>query len=102
MWAPELVAQEHDAKQSASVLLFVIDSQTRSTVGMLEVAYLVACGRCVIVVAQPYRIGQTIMGENITDRYVLIGWWFKVMQIHHRGILIAGNIMIWCKDKSHY
>ncbi|CAH1134535.1 unnamed protein product [Ceutorhynchus assimilis] len=67
MWAPELLAQEHDAKQSASVLLFVIDSQTRSTVGMVEVAYLVACGRCVIVVAQPYRIGQTIMGEVITD-----------------------------------
>lgn len=80
MWAPELVAQEHDAKQSASVLLFVIDSQTRSTVGMLEVAYLVACGRCVIVVAQPYRIGQTIMGENITDRYVLIVW--VVVQSH--------------------
>ncbi|XP_030764412.1 uncharacterized protein LOC115888732 isoform X3 [Sitophilus oryzae] len=68
MWAPELLAQEHDAKQSASVLLFVIDSQTRSTVGMLEVAYLVASGRCVIVVAQPYKKGQTIMGETITDR----------------------------------
>ncbi|XP_066159323.1 uncharacterized protein raw isoform X2 [Euwallacea fornicatus] len=67
MWAPELLDQEHDAKQSASVLLFVIDSQTRSTVGMLEVAYLVACGRCVVVVAQPYKIGQTIMGEVISE-----------------------------------
>lgn len=71
MWAPELLAQEHDAKQSASVLLFVIDSQTRSTVGMLEVAYLVASGRCVIVVAQPYKKGQSIMGETITNKYVL-------------------------------
>ncbi|XP_050294260.1 uncharacterized protein LOC126734610 isoform X2 [Anthonomus grandis grandis] len=68
MWAPELVAQEHDAKQAASVLLFVIDSQTRSTVGMVEVAYLVACGRCVIVVAQPYRKEQSIMGEVITEK----------------------------------
>ncbi|XP_066261946.1 uncharacterized protein raw isoform X2 [Euwallacea similis] len=67
MWAPELLDQEHDAKQSASVLLFVIDSQTRSTVGMLEVAYLVACGRCVVVVAQPYKMGQTIMGEVISE-----------------------------------
>ncbi|XP_076260446.1 NDT-like domain-containing protein raw isoform X2 [Rhynchophorus ferrugineus] len=68
MWAPELLAQEHDAKQSASVLLFVIDSQTRSTVGMLEVAYLVASGRCVIVVAQPYKKGQSIMGETISNK----------------------------------
>ncbi|CAH1101811.1 unnamed protein product [Psylliodes chrysocephalus] len=68
MWAPELVAQEYDAKQAASILLFVIDSQTRSTVGMIEVAYLVASGRCVVVVAQPYEKGQTIMGEVITDR----------------------------------
>ncbi|CAH1282778.1 unnamed protein product [Diabrotica balteata] len=68
MWAPELVAQEYDAKQAASVLLFVIDSQTRSTVGMIEVAYLIASGRCVVVVAQPYEKAQTIMGEVITDR----------------------------------
>lgn len=68
MWAPELVAQEYDAKQAASVLLFVIDSQTRSTVGMIEVAYLVACGRCVVVVVQPYTKGQMIMGETITEK----------------------------------
>lgn len=68
MWAPELVAQEHDAKQAASVLLYVVDSQTRSTGGMIEVAYLVACGRCVVLVAQPYQSGQSIMGESITQR----------------------------------
>lgn len=68
MWVPELVAQEHDAKQAASVLLFVVDSQTRSTVGMIEVAYLVASGRCVVVVAHPYQPGQSIMGETITQR----------------------------------
>lgn len=68
MWVPELVAQEHDAKQAASVLLYVVDSQTRSTVGMIEVAYLVASGRCVIVVVHSYRPGQSIMGEAITQR----------------------------------
>lgn len=66
------MAQEHDAKQAASVLLFVIDSQTRSTVGMIEVAYLVASGRCVVVVAQPYKEGQSIMGEIITDRWAFV------------------------------
>lgn len=71
MWAPELVAQEHDAKQSASVLLYVVDSQTRSTGGMIEVAYLVASGRCVVLVAQPYKLGQTIMGEVLSRRWVV-------------------------------
>lgn len=66
MWAPELVAQEHDAKQSASVLLYVVDSQTRSVAGMIEVAYLVAGGRCVVLVAYPYHLGQSIMGETIS------------------------------------
>lgn len=68
MWAPELVAQEHDAKQSASVLLYVVDSQTRSVAGMIEVAYLVSAGRCVVLVAYPYRNGQTIMGETISQK----------------------------------
>lgn len=66
IWAPELVAQEHDAKQAASVLFYVVDSQTRSTGGMIEVAYLIATGRCVVLVAQPYKTGQMIMGESIT------------------------------------
>ncbi|ENN72679.1 hypothetical protein YQE_10776, partial [Dendroctonus ponderosae] len=95
IWAPELLAQEHDAKQSASVLLFVIDSQTRSTVGMLEVAYLVACGRCVIVVAQPYRIGQTIMGEVITDKeyYDLVQGQKSLLDlIKSKGVQIHTNL----------
>jgi hypothetical protein len=70
-WVPELVAKEHDAKQAASVLLYVVDSQTRSTVGMIEVAYLVASGRCVVVVAHSYKPGQSIMGETITHRFVI-------------------------------
>lgn len=95
IWAPELLAQEHDAKQSASVLLFVIDSQTRSTVGMLEVAYLVACGRCVIVVAQPYRIGQSIMGESITDKeyYDLVQGQKSLLDlIKSKGVQIHSNL----------
>lgn len=68
MWGPELVAEEHDAKQSASVLLFVVDSQTRSVSGMIEVAYLVASDRCVVIVAQPYQLGQSIMGEELSYR----------------------------------
>ncbi|KAF5273422.1 hypothetical protein FQA39_LY07439 [Lamprigera yunnana] len=68
IWGPELVAEEHDAKQTASVLLFVLDSQTRSVAGMIEVAYLVASDRCVIVVAHPYELGQSVMGEELSYR----------------------------------
>lgn len=66
IWGPELVAEEYSAKESALILFFVVDSQTRSTSGMIEVAYLVASGRCVIVVAHPYYQGQQIMGETIS------------------------------------
>lgn len=35
---------------------------------MIEVAYLVASGRCVVVVAQPYQLGQYIMDEMLSVR----------------------------------
>lgn len=79
MWAPELVAQEHDAKQAASVLLYVVDSQTRSVAGMIEVAYLVSLGRCVVLVADSYKYGQTIMGETLSERYST----FKTLHSHY-------------------
>lgn len=69
MWAPELVEKEHDAKQAASILLYVVDSQTRSVGGMIEVAYLVSADRCVILVADSYKRGQTIMGETLSEGY---------------------------------
>ncbi|RZC39640.1 hypothetical protein BDFB_003351 [Asbolus verrucosus] len=96
MWVPELVAQEHDAKQAASVLLFVVDSQTRSTVGMIEVAYLVASGRCVVVVAHPYRPGQSIMGETITQREyrdLVEGQSTLLMLVKSKGIKVHANLL---------
>lgn len=69
MWAPELLVEEYNAKQSASILFFVVDSQTRCIGGMIEVADLIASGRCVVVVAFPYRPNQKILGEVISNRY---------------------------------
>ncbi|KRT80909.1 hypothetical protein AMK59_6224 [Oryctes borbonicus] len=95
MWAPELVAEEHDAKQSASVLLYVIDSQTRSVGGMIEVAYLVATGRCVVLVACPYKFGQTIMGEAITKQEcidLITGQASLLALVKSRGIKVHGNL----------
>merc|ERR1719352_226069 len=47
-WSPELLAQEQHAKQHATVLLFVIDAETRALMSMLEATELIATGRKVI------------------------------------------------------
>lgn len=62
------MAAEHDAKESATVLLFVVDSQTRCVAGMLEVAHLIAKQRCLVIVAHPFTAGQSIMGEKISPQ----------------------------------
>ena len=38
-WYPELIEVEEQAKQSASMLFFVIDNQTRAVSSMIEIAY---------------------------------------------------------------
>jgi len=64
-WHPGLIALEEEAKQSAQVLFFVIDNQTRAVSSMLEASYLAASGRkLVLVVSGPW---QTICGEAITN-----------------------------------
>ncbi|XP_031830263.1 uncharacterized protein LOC116426000 isoform X3 [Nomia melanderi] len=66
-WGPELIAQEYEAKQTAKVLLFVIDNQTRNSAGIIEAAQLAATRReSLILVIYPYRQGQTILGEPIS------------------------------------
>ncbi|KAK9295226.1 hypothetical protein QLX08_010375 [Tetragonisca angustula] len=66
-WGPELIAQEYEAKQTAKVLLFVIDNQTRNSAGIIEAAQLAATRReSLILVIYPYRQGQTILDETVS------------------------------------
>lgn len=66
-WCPELMAAEHEAKDVASVLFFVIDSETRAVASMLEVAYLISQGKNIILVITDLpRSGHVILGEPIT------------------------------------
>lgn len=68
-WGPELIAQEYEAKQTAKVLLFVIDNQTRNSAGIIEAAQLAATRReSLILVIYPYRQGQTILGETVSTQ----------------------------------
>ena len=38
-WYPELIEIEEQAKSDASLLLFVVDNQTRAVSSMVEIAY---------------------------------------------------------------
>ncbi|XP_043285736.1 uncharacterized protein raw isoform X2 [Venturia canescens] len=68
-WGPELIAQEYEAKQTARVLLFVIDNQTRNTAGIIEAAQLAATrSDSLVLVIYPYRQGQAILGETVSTQ----------------------------------
>lgn len=67
-WHPGLIALEEEAKQSATVLFFVIDNQTRAVSSMLEASYLAASGRkLVLVVSRLSGPWQQICGEAISN-----------------------------------
>ncbi|XP_044727662.1 uncharacterized protein LOC123291437 [Chrysoperla carnea] len=74
-WSPELIQIEHHAKQSADVLLFVLDSETRCLAGMVEVAQLHAAQRCLVVVAFAYKPRQLICNEAISPQEYLDLWY---------------------------
>ncbi|XP_011495220.1 PREDICTED: uncharacterized protein LOC105360119 isoform X3 [Ceratosolen solmsi marchali] len=68
-WSPELIAQEYEAKETARVLLFVIDDRTRNCAGIIETAELAGTRReSLIVVIHPYRQGQSILGEIVSNQ----------------------------------
>lgn len=52
-WTPDLVQIEHHAKESALLLFFVIDNDTRSLAAITEVCYLIARERSIIVIMSP-------------------------------------------------
>lgn len=72
-WSSELIDIEFKAKQTARVLFFVLDAETRAAAAAVEAAYLAASTRShLILVLQPYRRGQQIGGEPVPDQSVLI------------------------------
>ncbi|CAF2380997.1 unnamed protein product [Rotaria sp. Silwood2] len=52
-WTPDLIEIEHRAKELAPLLFFVIDHDTRALASIVEVCYLAARGRNIIVVMNP-------------------------------------------------
>ena len=65
-WTPELVDIEAQAKTDASVLLFVIDRQTRALASMIEASEYVSTGRKIVLVIQQVAVG-TVIGSGKVD-----------------------------------
>ncbi|XP_042881733.1 uncharacterized protein LOC122259190 isoform X2 [Penaeus japonicus] len=67
-WEEALVELEYQAKQTASVLFFVLDRATRNVASMIEAAYMAGCRRKLVVVMDSYTgPGQLIGGEAISE-----------------------------------
>ncbi|ESP04906.1 hypothetical protein LOTGIDRAFT_229984 [Lottia gigantea] len=82
-WRQELIELEDKAKQSADLLCFVIDNQTRAVVSMIETAYLVGCYRQIIVVMNAYEKDEEIL---INGKQISQSERFDLMRV--RNILI--------------
>jgi len=54
-WTPEVVDTERHAKQTAQILLFVIDKQTRSTVSLVESAFMAGESKNLVLVIYPFE-----------------------------------------------
>ncbi|KAK4301738.1 hypothetical protein Pmani_026134 [Petrolisthes manimaculis] len=68
-WEEALVEVEYQAKQTASVLFFVLDHNTRNVASMVEAAYLAGRRRKLVIVVDTYTgPGQLINGEPISEQ----------------------------------
>ncbi|XP_022089143.1 uncharacterized protein LOC110978441 isoform X2 [Acanthaster planci] len=64
-WSHELIAIEDEAKEVAELLLFVIDSSTRSVASLVEAAYLSGAGRPLVLVMK--GLPTVVENETISD-----------------------------------
>ncbi|XP_052804281.1 uncharacterized protein LOC128234226 isoform X2 [Mya arenaria] len=69
-WKPELMELEAQAKQMADILFFVIDSKTRAISSMIEVAYLVATNKQVVVTMCEFKTPCIeVEGQTLSDSF---------------------------------
>lgn len=66
-WRPELMEMEDQAKQTAELLFFVVDNQTRSTASMVEAAYIGGCARQLILVIKRFQMPIAIYEEFLLE-----------------------------------
>jgi len=62
-----LIELEHQAKENAEILLYVIDNQTRNVVSLIETANFMGSRRNVVIVINLYKgPGHAIGSERIS------------------------------------
>jgi len=66
-WSPDLVAVEAQAKEDASVLLFVIDDQTRALASVAESIEYICSGRHCVLVVRLIAMTSVINGIKVSD-----------------------------------
>lgn len=95
-WEEALVELEYQAKQTASVLFYVLDRATRNVASMVEAAYLAGCRRKLVVVMDSYSgPGQQICGEPISEsEYQDLTEGLQTVQdlVERQGIPVFGEI----------
>lgn len=67
-WTPEVVKTERHAKQNAKVLLFVIDKQTRSTVSLVESAFIAGDNKKLVLVIYPFDYDVLSITDTTTKQ----------------------------------
>jgi hypothetical protein len=67
-WYEELILEETRAKEAATIILMVIDSATRSIVGINEAVECVCRGRRIILVVQDIQAGTVLEDATVTAK----------------------------------
>ncbi|XP_065829039.1 uncharacterized protein [Oscarella lobularis] len=94
-WHPDLIEIEEKAKDAAEAFFFVIDNQTRAIASMVEVAYLSASGKPIILTLIDYPETITIDGTVLEDgelQDLVRGRIFLCSLMAHRGLPVFNDI----------
>lgn len=96
-WSQDLIEVEHAAKNNATILFFVIDSQTRNVVTDIETANFAGNHTNLILVIHPQDVvsGSEVAGERISSKEAE-DIKEALMMLHkitlHQGVLVFNNI----------
>ncbi|XP_062545068.1 uncharacterized protein LOC134211811 isoform X2 [Armigeres subalbatus] len=116
-WTPDLLELEHRAKEKAKVLFFVMDPQTRSAAGAIEVANIAGRNsKHLVLVLLPYVQQQKILNETLTlDEYKDLSRNQQLLKqlVRRRGLPVLDKISLAlehiknilsggpCRDQPH-
>lgn len=101
-WGPELIELECFAKQNSEILFFVVDNQTRAIASMIEVAFLAATNRKLVLVINdlPGPKCKIVNDELSHEEYEMLskGRAFLRDVVERQGIPIFGQIELALKS----